>query len=112
MAISSAVAARRGSSPITYIRSTECPTRAPTLRARSSATASSIPPNDSPQRQSTPLSNAASGISSMSRNIRENRSRWAGRTGARLSEQLPVTTDVTPCSIAGKAYGSKHSWAS
>ena len=65
------------------------------------ATASSIPPNDSPQRQSTPVANASSGISSMRRNMREKRSRWAGRTGARLSEQLPVTTLVMPCSIAG-----------
>ena len=28
--------------------------------------------------------------------------------GARLSEQLPVTTVVMPCSIAGNAYGSKQ----
>ena len=101
MAISSAVAARRGSSPITYMRSTEWPRSGATFSARSDRTASSIPPNDSPQRQSTPTSKASSGISSISRNILENRSRWAGRTGAMLSEQLPVTTDVMPCSMAG-----------
>ena len=65
--------------------------------------ASTMPSNDSPQRQSTPWSKAASGISSIRRNMREKRSRCAGRTGARLSEQLPVTTVVMPCSMAGKA---------
>ena len=29
-----------------------------------------------------------------------------------LSEQLPVTTVVTPCSMDGYAYGSNSSWAS
>ena len=33
--------------------------------------------------------------------MRPKRSRWAGRTGAMLSEQLPVTTVVMPCSMAG-----------
>ena len=33
--------------------------------------------------------------------MREKRSRIGAGTGARLSEQLPVTTDVMPCSIAG-----------
>ncbi len=65
------------------------------------AIASISPANDSPQRQSTPLSKAAAGISSISRNMREKRSRSAGFTGAMLSEQLPVTTVVIPCSIAG-----------
>ena len=69
--------------------------------AMSLATASTMPANESPQLQSTPSLNAASGISSISRNIAENRSRCSGRTGAMLSEQLPVTTVVTPCSIAG-----------
>ena len=36
----------------------------------------------------------------------------SARSGASDSEQLPGTTVVTPCSIAGNAYGSKHSWAS
>ena len=63
-------------------------------------------------RQSTPASNAASGISSIRRNMRLNASRWSARSGASDSEQLPGTTVVTPCSSAGKAYGSKQSCAS
>ena len=34
------------------------------------------------------------------------------RNGASDSEQLPGTTVVTPCSSAGKAYGSQNSCAS
>lgn len=74
--------------------------------------ASSHEPKPSPQCQSTPASNVGSGISSISRNMRLNASRWSARSGASDSEQLPGTTVVTPCSIAGNAYGSKHSWAS
>ena len=59
-----------------------------TFRAMSAATASTMPSNDSPQRQSTPCSNAAAGISSISRNMREKRSRWAGRTGAMLERAV------------------------
>ncbi len=49
-----------------------------------------------------------SGISSIRRNMRREAVAVRRRTGARLSEQLPVTTVVMPCSIAGKAYGSKQ----
>jgi hypothetical protein len=44
--------------------------------------------------------------------MRLNVSRCSTRSGASDSEQLPETTVVTPCSSAGNAYGSKHSWAS
>ena len=71
-----------------------------------------MPPKSSPQRQSTPASNAASGISSIRRNMLLNATRCSARSGASDSEQLPGTTVVTPCSIAGNAYGSKHSCAS
>ncbi len=67
---------------------------------------SSIGPNSSPHCQSTPCSKAATGISSISRNIAPNDSRCGARTGAMLNEQLPVTTVVTPCSMAGNTYGS------
>ena len=70
--------------------------------------ASSIASKPSPHCQWTPSANAASGISSISRNMRENRSRCSVRTGAMLSEQFPVTTVVTPCSMDGNAYGSKQ----
>ena len=62
-------------------RSTEWPTSGATLSARSAASASTMPSNDSPQRQSTPCSNAAAGISSMSRNMREKRSRCGAAHG-------------------------------
>ena len=41
-----------------------------------------------------------------------NAARCSARRGASDNEQLPGTTVVTPCSIAGNAYGSKQSWAS
>jgi hypothetical protein len=63
------------SAPITNMRSTEWPTSGATLSAMFPARASSHPPKPSPHRQSTPASNAASGISSISRNIRLNASR-------------------------------------
>lgn len=68
--ISSAVAARTwASAPITYMRNTEWPTSGATFNAMFSASAPSQPPNPSPQRQSTPASNAAAGISSIRRNM-------------------------------------------
>ena len=42
----------------------------------------------------------------------EGGSRGRPAAGASDSEQLPGTTVVMPCSMAGNAYGSKHSWAS
>ena len=83
------------------MRSTEWPTSGARLSAVSAAIRSTSPSKLSPQPQSTPCANAASGISSMRRNIAENRSRSEVRTGAIDSEQLPVTAVVTPCSISG-----------
>jgi hypothetical protein len=60
------------SGPITNMRSTEWPTSGATFNAMLPASASSQPPKPSPQRQSTPASNAASGISSIRRNMRLN----------------------------------------
>ena len=80
--------------------------------ARLCASASTKAPKLSPQRQSMPSSKAASGISSIWRNMRLRRPRWSLRSGASESEQLPGTTLVTPCSSDGLASGSQHSCAS
>ena len=39
-------------------------------------------------------------------------SSWPGRTGAKVTPQLPRTTVVTPCQHEELAAGSQNSWAS
>ncbi len=110
--VSEAVAARSwASSPITNMRSALWPTSGARFGPSRPARASSHSANDS-HDQSTPSSNTASGSCSIWPNMRDRRPRCDARSGASDSEQLPVTTVVTPCSSTGVASGSQLSWAS
>ncbi len=53
-----------------------------------------------------PVANASTGMSSMKPNTSLAANRSAARTGVSDSEQLPVTTVVTPCCGMGSTSGS------
>ena len=55
-----------------------------------------------------PVVNASTGMSSMKPNTSLAATRSAARTGVSESEQLPVTTVVTPCWGIGSTSGSHH----
>ena len=56
-----------------------------------------------------PVEKASSGMSSMNPNTSLAPTRSWARTGVSDSEQLPVTTVVTPCWGIGSSSGSHHS---
>ncbi len=55
---------------------------------------------------------ASSDMPSTCVRLRTTRSRLAGRHGAIVKPQLPITTVVTPSEVEGVAKGSQVSWAS
>ena len=55
-----------------------------------------------------PVVNASTGMSSMKPNTSLALTRSGARTGVSDSEQLPVTTVVTPCCGIGSTSGSHH----
>ena len=55
---------------------------------------------------------ASSDMPSTCVRLRTTRSRFAGRHGAIVKPQLPMTTVVTPSDDDGVANGSQVSWAS
>ena len=62
--------------------------------------------------QSMPSCKAVPGMSSTP-SISSMRKSWeSGRTGAKPTPQLPITTVVTPCQLEGDISGSQVAWPS
>ena len=82
--------------------------RAPAAVASS---ASRYSANDS-HRQSMPSCSAVPGMSSTPSISSMRKSCPSGRTGAKPTPQLPMTTVVTPCQLDGVTSGSQVTWPS
>ena len=65
-----------------------------------------------PPANVTPARSASSDIPSTRDSILQSQPTSSGEAGATENPQLPRTTVVTPCQLAGDAVGSKWSWAS
>ena len=111
--ISSSVAARsQAALPITYWRTAEWPTMAPTLTARPRRSRTSRYSAKLSNSQRMPFSIASSDMPSTYSSMRMSVRRSPGRQGASVKPQLPVTIVVTPCQEEQEASGSHVSWAS
>ncbi len=62
--------------------------------------------------QSMPLRNTDDGMSSTLSIISMSQSRRSGAHGAKPTEQLPITTVVTPCQHDGERSPSQNAWPS
>ena len=111
-ATSSSVAVRSdASSPMTWRRSAQCPTLAPTFTPTRPVRLSRKSATDPPAK-STPDASASADMPSTRLSMSSSHSRSSGRDGASVNPQLPVSSVVTPCHDAGDAVGSQWSWAS
>jgi hypothetical protein len=64
------------------------------------------------QSHCRPASRTLRGISSTFSMISMSQDRASGRTGAKPTPQLPITSDVTPCQAEGASTGSHIACAS
>ena len=114
-AMSSGVATESSSAPrapITQTRSAPCGTCAPTSIASGVRASASRYSGKVSHCQRMPSESAAPGMSSTPSISPISQSRSCGRTGAKPTPQLPITTVVTPCHDEGVSQGSQVAWPS
>ena len=93
-------------SPITYARTAPCGTCVPTSMTRGMVSSASRYSGKVSQPQVMPSLSAVPGMSSTPSMSWMSQSSWPGRTGAKPTPQLPMTTVVTPCQHDGDSSGS------
>ncbi len=107
-ASSSSVAARSvAASPMTQVRMDECPAKVATLGTTPRCARASRYSGTVSKFHCVPASRASSAMPSTCVRLRRVRSRSAGRQGAMVKPQLPITTVVTPSPTEGLAVGSQ-----
>ena len=95
-------------SPITYARNGACGTCVPTSSTSGRRSRASRYCGKVSQSHASPSANAVPGMSSTpsSMPISQSCCSAVGRAGAKPTPQLPITSDVTPCTLDGASTGS------